>query len=214
MSPEKVNFSALESEYQDQNSLSSKKIRLVDRKIPIGGNFLDIGTGTGALITMRLGKHDRIYGTDYDETSVNICKKIFDNCPDVTLIRAGIEDLPGILDTTFDCITCLDVLEHIDEKLMPSVLGIIYQSLNDEGVFVFSGPGVFEKVRIFLGRSPTHLHSHSSYGWMKWLKRSGFSVLSVESVEFPFVDFEFLRKHIHLFGKCCVIAAKKNATFT
>ena len=75
---EKVNYTSLNSEYSDPTSLSYKKIRIVDGYIPNGRNYLDIGMGTGELISLRLGKHDKIVGIDYDETSVSICQKKFD----------------------------------------------------------------------------------------------------------------------------------------
>jgi SAM-dependent methyltransferase len=209
MFPEKVNYSSLESEYSDPDSLSSKKIKLVDSIIPNRGNLLDIGIGTGQLIMTRLYKHEIIYGLDIDDRSLTICNKKFAENPNVTLIGGGFEDLPILTDIKFDCITCLDVLEHIDEKLIPSALHNIHDALNDDGMFIFSGPGIFEKIRIILGKSPTHLHSHSSYGWKRMIQNEGFSIVSMESVEFPLIDGGFLRQNFHLLGKCCVIVAKK-----
>ncbi len=206
---EKTSYSSLELEYSDPDSLSYKKIRLVNSYIPGGGNYLDIGMGTGELITLRIGKHEKIFGIDPDEVSLTICQKKFDQYNDVNLIKASIGDIQYIFNGRFDCITCLDVLEHINEIAVSSALQNIYKSLNEAGIFIFSGPGIYEKIRIFLGQSPTHLHSHSSYGWKKYIKRAGFSIINVESVEFPLIHSEFLRKNIHLFGKCCVIVAQK-----
>jgi hypothetical protein len=68
---------------------------------------------------------------------------------------------------------------------------------------------VFDKVKIRLGRSPTHLHGHSSYGWAKLIKKAGFGLTSAESVEFPLIHSSILRKRLHIFGQCCVITARK-----
>jgi|WetSurMetagenome_2_1015567.scaffolds.fasta_scaffold126932_3 2-polyprenyl-3-methyl-5-hydroxy-6-metoxy-1,4-benzoquinol methylase len=204
----KVNYQSLKSEYSDPESLSYKKSRIVDEYIPDGGNYLDIGMGTGESIFLRLGKHDKIFGIDFDETSVSICKKKFDQYSDIKLMKAGINDIQTIFTEPFNCITCLDILEHIEEKDVAPALLKIKDSLNENGIFIFSGPGVFEKIKIFLGKSPTHLHSHSSYGWRNIIERAGFKILSIETVEFPIIHSNFLRKKIHLFGKCCIIVAQ------
>ena len=122
-------------------------------------------------------------------------------------------DLDNLLEVfknkRFDCITCLDVLEHVEIEKSKKALNDIYILLKDEGTFIFTGPGIFGKIFIFLGLSPTHLHSHSSYGWKKMIERAGFKILTVETVEFPIIHSNFLRKKLHIFGKCCLIVSKK-----
>lgn len=204
-----VNFPALESEYANPNSLSFKKIQIVNEYVPEGGKFLDIGMGTGELISLRRGKHEHIYGIDSDDTSVQICKEKFNQCKDIVVSHGDINDIDNIFHEKFDCVTCLDILEHIEERNVPQVLINIFTSLNEGGMFIFSGPGIFEKIRILLGRSPTHLHSHSSYWWRKYIENTGFTIINVQSVEFPLINKEFLRRNFHLFGKCCIIVAQK-----
>lgn len=209
MPVEKVNFKSLESEYADPESLSYKKIRIVDGYIPNGGNYLDIGMGTGELISLRIGKHDKIFAIDYDETSVLMCQKKFGQYSQINLKKSGISDIQNIFSEQFDCITCLDILEHIKEADVPPALLKIYDSLQKDGIFIFTGPGIFEKIKIFLGKSPTHFHSHSSYGWKKMISNAGFAIINVETVEFPIIQSDFLRRKVHLFGKCCIIVAQK-----
>jgi 2-polyprenyl-3-methyl-5-hydroxy-6-metoxy-1,4-benzoquinol methylase len=209
MIQEKVNYSSLNSEYTDPTSLSYKKLRIINAFIPDGGSLLDIGMGTGELISLRLGKHKKIFGIDCDDTSVSMCRKKFSQNPEILLSKAGISDIRTTFPEKFDCITCLDVLEHIEEREVSSSLSDIFMALRKNGILIFSGPGVVEKIRIFLGKSPTHLHSHSSHGWKKIIEKAGFTVICVETVEFPLIRSDFLRKKMHIFGKCCVIVAKK-----
>jgi ubiquinone/menaquinone biosynthesis C-methylase UbiE len=204
-----MDYPLLASEYSDPQSLSYKKIRIVSGYIPPGGTYLDVGMGTGDLIALQAGKHAKIFGIDGNEHSVSLCRQKFGGDPDIGLFHGRIEDLQNICTEKFDCITCLDILEHIEEKEVIPALENIYRLMNDRGVFIFSGPGIFEKIRIACGRSPGHLHSHSSYGWMNVIRRAGFSVMSVQSVEFPVIHSTFLRKHVHLFGKCCIVVAEK-----
>lgn len=204
-----MDYESLESEYSDCNSLSYKKIRIVNKYLPTGGEYLDIGSGTGEMIAVRTGKHKKIVGIDLDKDALSLCHHRFAHSPEITIIQAGIMDLPKHNLGNFDSITCLDVLEHINENDIPRALSNVYRLLNTQGIFIFSGPGIFEKIRIFIGKSPTHLHSHSSYGWMKMIKNAGFEIVNVETAEFPIFHTPILKKKLHLFGMCCIIVARK-----
>lgn len=210
MQNERVNFEALKREYLDPNNLQYKKLRVVDQYMPKSISLLDIGAGTGEFINLELQKFVEIYGVDIDPESLNICRERFKNQKNVHLFESDLTNLNSIFSNNkFDCVTCLDVLEHIELHECKTVLRNIYNITKDNGLFIFSGPGILEKIRIFIGMSPTHLHSHSSYGWKKLIENSGFEVLSVETVEFPLVNNRILRKNIHLFGKCCIVVSKK-----
>jgi len=206
----KENYKSLASEYRDLNSLMYKKLRIVDSYINGGKTLLDVGVGVGELIELEKQKFERIYGIDADKESVEICHKRFENDENIRTIEGNITDLKNLFqDKKFDCIACLDILEHIKVGESKKALNNIYNLLRDGGRFIFTGPGVFEKVKILLGRSPMHLHSHSSYGWGGMIEKAGFEVITVETVEFPLFHSDFLRKKLHLFGKCCLIIAEK-----
>lgn len=206
----RVNFESLKQGYLDPNNLQCKKLIVVDQYIPKSTSLLDIGAGTGEFINLEFHKFVEIYGVDVDPESLKICREKFKNKKNVYLFESDLKNLNSIFSNNkFDCVTCLDVLEHIELHECKTVLRNIYNITNDNGLFIFTGPGIFEKIRIFMGMSPTHLHSHSSYGWKKLIEEAGFEVLSVETVEFPFVNNYFLRRNVHIFGKCCTIVSKK-----
>lgn len=210
MSPERVNYESLKCEHSDPSSLQYKKLRHVSQYIPRGDSLLDIGAGTGEFIKLEIPKFDEIYGVDIDKESLKILMDRFKTKKNVHIIESDLKNLSIIFSKNkFDCITCMDVLEHIELQECKIVLQHIYEITKDFGLFVFTGPGIFEKIRISMGTSPTHLHSHSSYGWMKLIKEAGFDIRSVETVEFPLINSDFLRKNIHVFGMCCTIIAQK-----
>ncbi|MCE7699970.1 MAG: class I SAM-dependent methyltransferase [Methanobacterium paludis] len=206
----KEDYDALRSQYNDPSSLMYKKLRVVDSYINGGKTLLDIGTGVGELLDLEKNKFKRIYSFDMDKDSVEFSKNRFQDYHHIKIELGDLDNLENLIkDKKFDYITCLDVLEHVNLNTVTQKLNIIYKLLDDDGVFIFTGPGIFEKIRIKLGRS-NHVHSHSSYSWMRMLKNSNFKISSVETVEFPiFNENNFLRKNLHLFGKCCLIVCKK-----
>ena len=206
----KEDYKALESQYRDPNSLMYRKLMIDDKYISNGQSLLDIGSGTGELIEMQSSKFGKIVGIDIDSDAVNRMERRFHSNPNVRIINSGLRELDASLGhEVFDCVTCLDVLEHmrLDESI--DTLRGIYARLKTNGIAILSMPGIFDRIRISLGKSPTHRHGHSSYGWARMCRESGLRIRSVESIEFPLIKSEFLRKNLHLFGKCCVIVAEK-----
>lgn len=201
-------YNNLQSDYSNPDSLSSKKILTLDSYIKGGHCLLDVGMGTGELVELEIEKFDKIYGIDVDSESVNICKERFKNKKHVEIAQGDITRIDS--DIQFDYITACDVLEHVEINETKKILQNIHSLLDDNGVFIFTGPGIFEKIKIFMGKSEDdHKHSHSSYGWSNIFNSAGFEVVSIETIEFPILDKEILRKKIHLFGKCCLIVCKK-----
>lgn len=201
-------FKNLSLEYYDMDSLSYKKIKTVDSYIKGGKYFLDIGTGTGELIDLEKSKFDFIVGIDSSEESLKICREKFEDYDNINMLLSDVKNL-DYNDGKFDYITACDVLEHIELEECKKALEIIFKLLKKDGIFIFTGPGIFEKVKIKMGRSPDHLHSHSSYGWKRMIENVGFKIISMETIEFPIIKSDFLRKNLHLFGKCCLIVAIK-----
>ena len=204
------NYVLLAKEYGDPRSLSYKKLIILDKFVEKGNKLLDIGIGVGEWIELEKYKFDLVYGIDNDANAIEICNRRFIRDKNIFIKQGSMENVNELVDEgPFDCITCLDVLEHVDLNKAKLSLDLIYDMLEEDGTFIFSGPGIFEKIKIFLGKSPSHIHSHSSYGWKKLIEESGFSVSMVETVEFPIFKSDLLRLKLHLFGKCCIIIAGK-----
>lgn len=85
------------------------------------GRLLDIGCGTGANLE-QFAKHHRVIGCEVSKKAAELCRKRGDF--DLVLCRA--ENLP-FKKNTFDVVTALDVLEHIedDESAMRNVKEIM-----------------------------------------------------------------------------------------
>lgn len=207
-----TNYCILGKEYSNPDSLSSKKLRCVDNFIKEGDCLFDIGGGD--LISLERSKFKEILGIDISEQSIRITKerfsKIHDSKSVLSIHQGQINDIwDQISYKKFDCVTSLDVLEHMSLKECIETLKLIHTLLDNDGIFIFTRSGFFEKIRIKIGLSPSHLHSHSSYGWAKIIRSAGFAIVTTSSVEFPIADIQFLREKVHLFGKCCIIVARK-----
>ncbi len=211
MTFKKLNLKQLDKNYKKKNKLMYKKIRIVNTYIKKSKNLLDLGMGTGALIELVKNKFEEIYGIDLDKESINMCIKKFQK-ENFKIIRGDILEIDKLFNNMkFNYITALDVLEHLSEKNACKVLNSINHLLKNNGILIFSGPGLFEKFKIRIGKSPYHIFSHSSFGWMKMIRDTGLRILQVEAVEFPFINSVLLRKRFHIFGKCCVIVAQKKS---
>jgi predicted TPR repeat methyltransferase len=208
----KEDYQALDAQYLDPDSLMYQKMRLVDRYISKANTLLDIGTGTGELIELEKHKFKRIWGIDTDTGSIEICRRRFGIDQKITLMACSLLSSESHFESVrFDYIACLDVLEHMTLADCKKTLRIIENLLSDDGRLIFTGPGLFEKIRIRFGWSH-HIHSHSSYGWKRLIQDAGLRVFSVETVRFPVIHRDFLRRRFHLFGECCLIVAGKRPT--
>lgn len=203
-------YDSLSKQYQDPNSLMCKKLRLVERLLKSGAALLDVGAGTGEFVSIVKDRFELVVALDSREESVEMMKERFEGIEKITIVKGDAAAIElSVRNQKFDVITFLDVLEHLDIEGARNALQTSGRLLKDGGILIITVPGFFEKVRIGLGKSPDHRHSHSSYGWMRICRRCGFKVKSVETVEFPFVHSDLLRRRVHLLGKCCLIVARK-----
>jgi dolichyl-phosphate beta-glucosyltransferase len=89
------------------------RAELADRGVSDGVG-LDVGCGTGATLSV-LDRHvTRVVGAELDAHAAVIAR---DTAPaGVAVVNATAEDLP-LADSTVDCLTSLDVIEHLDDDV-------------------------------------------------------------------------------------------------
>jgi len=104
--------------------------KLFNRKKDI--SLLDVWSGTWYLLEkLSHSWYKNIWWLDYSEDSINICKKKW--------IHIEYWLLPNIdLRKKYDCITCLDVIEHIDEDKL-SIENVL-KKLEKGGKAIFTVP--------------------------------------------------------------------------
>jgi SAM-dependent methyltransferase len=93
---------------------------------------LDVGCGTGTMVT-HLARYGRVYGVDMDHEAVGYCYE-----RDLhTVVQAAAGHLP-FPDATFDLVTMLDVLEHIEDER--NTLDEVSRVLRPGGVLTVAVP--------------------------------------------------------------------------
>ena len=109
-------------------SILNKYLPVVNSQL----RLLDVGCGTGANLT-RLEKYGHATGVDISEEAIKFCQ--FRSCKDVFQIGKG--SLP-FDDNTFDVVTVLDVIEHIDDDY--AALCEYYRVTKENGILLITVP--------------------------------------------------------------------------
>jgi SAM-dependent methyltransferase len=98
---------------------------------------LDVGCGGGAVACALHGLGYHVVGIDTGEPLV---RKAFERCPAATFVAGRVEDLSGY--GPFDVITCLDVLEHLNDPL--SLLSAALKHARPGALVVATVPALME----------------------------------------------------------------------
>ena len=101
----------------------------------LGTDVLEIGAGHGT-ITARLRDRHRVTATDLSERAVAILHEKYDGDPQVTVARAGIDELTTA--GPHDSVLLVNVLEHIDDDLL--ALKALQSALVERGTLVLYVP--------------------------------------------------------------------------
>jgi len=176
------------SEIEDTHWWFCGKRNLVKSCIKNSGAFLDIGCGTGANIREFI-KHSNSsisVGVEFSEDAIRICKERVK----IPLVRCSAEHLP-FKNSSFDTITILDVLEHLDND-MESMKNIM-RILKPKGKLIISVPA-----HMFLWDDHDILLHHKRRYAMKELesklKGVGFKITKISYWNFLLFPMAFIYK--------------------
>jgi SAM-dependent methyltransferase len=148
MNPEEyARMHALETEYWwfagrrsiVRSVLQAWKQQGAEYSSPDALTLLDIGCGTGAnlsLLTQEVGKEGRVVALDYSPLALQFARDHLGDLP-VSLLRGDATNLP-FEDESFDLVTMLDVLEHVEQD--EAAVREIHRVLKPGGAFILSVP--------------------------------------------------------------------------
>jgi ubiquinone/menaquinone biosynthesis C-methylase UbiE len=137
------------SQYEEdlRSVLRHEEIQRVANSLPREFRVLDLGCGVGHILTILPTSFEKV-GVDYSLHSLKLARRQLDE--QTGLVNASGQALP-FEDSSFDLITCLEVLEHLedDEKAVREISRV----LKPGGYLIASVPSqyYFEEYRELMG---------------------------------------------------------------
>ena len=121
--------------------------------------MLDIGVGGGRTTKYFATKQKRYVGIDFAENMVNSCKTIFGNLPNSSFLCGDAVDLPnfnlGVFHFILFSINGIDYIDSLENRNV--TLNHIYNSLESEGIFIFSTHNTYAIDRLYSFQYPRNL---------------------------------------------------------
>lgn len=168
---------------------SVNRYELIEENLPGQGRVLDLGCGDGELLFAMSNKYDEVWGVD-------VVQKRVDRITTKTgggKIHLKVADINERLDFTsnyFDCVTIVDVLEHLFDPF--AIIGECYRLLQPGGTLLVHVPNVafvMNRLRLAGGKLPVtskasgwdggHLHYFTRSSLKQLLEKEGFSVMKI-----------------------------------
>lgn len=118
------------------------------------GRVLDFGCGTGYGSAILADIAASVLGLDIDAEAIGWAQQAHQNSRLVFECRndAG----KGLQKQTFDCVTCFEMIEHVDHETQMAVIQNISRLLTKEGLLIISTPN--PEVTALYGENPYHVH--------------------------------------------------------
>jgi len=199
----------MDKRYQSPGHLMAKKLNLLLTLLPPNSRFIDIGCGTGELLSRASDKFDELVGIENNRNAINFAKKKTENIRKIQLINSKDGKIP-YPNEYFDNATCLDVLEHMRDSR--DCLRETWRVLKPQSQLIVTVPNWYDIINIRLfKRNSFHIQAHSPYGWINILESVGFKKVTWRTVDFPILHFDSLAKHLAIFGMCVLILLKKES---
>lgn len=152
------------------------------------GNILDVGCGNGHFLTVAKKKGWNVYGTEYTEEAVAICRQ-----KNITMFEGKLN--PGdFSNTKFDVITSFEVLEHINNPV--EELKHFNTLLRKNGIVYLTTPNFNSLSRFLLKEKwniieyPEHLCYYTPKTLAYIFHRSGFNQITIKTTGISFNRFQ------------------------
>lgn len=134
----------------------------IEQFVPENGSLLDVGCFDGAFLKTLLGKYNK-YGIEIHPAAVQSAQ-----INNITILCSDLNELQGI-NRKFDCITLIDVIEHV--KNPGAVLNDCLAKLNRNGVLIVT-TGNYDSWQFKL-MAPNYWYcniEHIAFIGERWLK--------------------------------------------
>jgi ubiquinone/menaquinone biosynthesis C-methylase UbiE len=158
----------------------NRMIEELTRRLPQGGQLLDLGCGSGVPSTKVLADRFEVVGVDFSTAQI---EKARANVPSATLIVGDMTEIE-FADDTFDAVTALYSLNHVPREEHEPLFARVARWLVPRGLFL-AALGVADEADWtgkWLG-VPMYFSSHDPDTTRRLLTGSGFEILVDEVVE-------------------------------
>ncbi|MBI9035774.1 MAG: class I SAM-dependent methyltransferase [Bacteroidales bacterium] len=144
--PDYLIYESFQINYNEYYTKSRESAQwLIDnfrKHIPLeSGNILDWGCGPGRIIRHfpeLLGEKFNIYGTDYNERSIDWCKNNLEN---INFNHNGLEANLPYNENHFDVIFAISIFTHLSEEKHYEWFNELLRTMKPGGIFFFSTHG-------------------------------------------------------------------------
>jgi SAM-dependent methyltransferase len=164
--------------WEEAGGVKERHLARLAELVPEGGRVLDLGCGTGELVTRHLLERYRVVGVDISPHSIVVAKR---EVPGAEYLCADMADL-DLEPESFDGVTAFFSVIHVPREEQPAVLASIHRWLRPGGhAIVTLGAADGEGTGDFLG-AEMFWSSWSEERNLALLRDAGFEVLSAEDV--------------------------------
>jgi ubiquinone/menaquinone biosynthesis C-methylase UbiE len=134
-----------------QNHIHIQRYRFTLERLQKEDHLLEVGTGLGVFSEMIIPKVSKYHGIEYDpETCLTAQRRVGDK----SLIDRGDAQKLAFADHSFDCVVCLEVLEHLPD--FRSAVSEARRVLKSGGRYIVSVP--YRKIGAPSKTNPHHLY--------------------------------------------------------
>lgn len=170
--------------------------KIVESKV-----YLDIGCAYGIFVKKMKEREWESYGVDISGFAISEGKKIY---PEINISIASSDRLP-FPDKYFGYITCLDIIEHLDNERLYATANEIYRCLKPKGVCFITTPNVIDNCLVniysdnYVEGDETHINYQSSFDLYRLFRDAKFSrvIIKGESPCIPQITEINLKKRIN-----------------
>ena len=129
--------------YRSGNEVIVDKVMQVCAVPQLSKSYLDVGCGDGKLIdcikSNNEGQIEYMCGCDLSEKAIGFAKAFN---PDIDFFTGDFADIQR----TFDCITCIETLEHIPDENLTQFIKMLFSKLNRGGTLIITVPTTCQPV--------------------------------------------------------------------
>jgi 2-polyprenyl-3-methyl-5-hydroxy-6-metoxy-1,4-benzoquinol methylase len=152
--------------------------RLVEAELPAPGRSLDAGCGHGAIVYELAARGFAAHGFDLSSFVVEEAQRANPAMAERFAV-GGLPDVP--FEGSFDLVTCLEVLEHLDDPAV--ALRSLAGRLRAGGRLIATTPNLCPRIPWRDARSadPTHVNVQEPAWWRETLVEAGLEVRDVST---------------------------------